>query len=76
MGSCDNDNDDADDAENDNDNDNDKYRILHGRVGIRILSSRAENISHEWAKRNNAIKVVTYRKMPVTAMLWNSDMKL
>ena len=47
MGSCDNDNDDADDAENDNDNDNDKYRILHGRVGIRILSSRAENISHE-----------------------------
>ena len=45
MGSCDNDNDAADDAENDNDNDNDKYRILHGRVGIRILSSRAENIS-------------------------------
>ena len=53
MGSCDNDNDDADDAENDNDNDNDKYRILHGRVGIRILSSRAENISHEWAKRTS-----------------------
>ena len=40
MGSCDNDNDDADDAENDNDNDNDKYRILHGRVGIRKYLSR------------------------------------
>ena len=26
-------------------------RILHGRAGIRILSSRAERISHERAKR-------------------------
>ena len=27
-------------------------------------------------QQNSAIKVVTYRKMPVTEMLWNSDMKL
>ena len=26
-------------------------RALHGRSGIRILSSRAESISHEWEKR-------------------------
>ena len=25
-------------------------RILHGRTGIRILSSSAESISHEWAR--------------------------
>ena len=27
-------------------------------------------------QQNSAIKVVTYRKMPVRTMLWNSDMKL
>ena len=28
-------------------------RTLHGRLGIRILSSSAESISHEWAKRTS-----------------------
>ena len=28
-----------------------KKRILHGRLGMQILSSRAESISHKWAKR-------------------------
>ena len=28
-------------------------RTLHGRAGIRILSSSAESISHEWAKRTS-----------------------
>ena len=28
-------------------------RTLHGRFGIRILSSSAESISHEWAKRTS-----------------------
>ena len=27
-------------------------------------------------QQNIAIEVVTYRKMPVTKMLWNSDKKL
>ena len=27
-------------------------------------------------QQNSAIKVVTYSKMPVTKMLWNSDIKL
>ena len=27
-------------------------------------------------QQNSAIKVVTYRKMPVTKMLWNSVIKL
>ena len=27
-------------------------------------------------QQNSAIKVVTYRKMPVTKMLWNSDINL
>ena len=28
-----------------------KKGILHGRLGMQILSSRAESISHKWAKR-------------------------
>ena len=33
-------------------------RTLHGRLGIRILSSSAESISYEWAKREK-IKFVS-----------------
>ena len=39
--------------------------------------SEAQLFSYSFSKQqNSAIKVVTYRKMPVTKMLWNSDIKL
>ena len=33
-------------------------RTLHGRLGIRIWSSRAESISHEWAKRTSEFAIL------------------
>ena len=32
-------------------------RALHGRLGIRILSSCAKSISHEWAKLEDKIRI-------------------
>ena len=54
------------------------YRTLHGRLGLRILSSRTESISHEFASltreryfQHEKIKFVSLRSHVISSMsLW------
>ena len=55
-------------------------RTFHGPLGIRILSSSAESISHGWAKRtseryfqHSKIKFVSPRGHVISSISWKED---